>query len=254
MHPFTIAAAQSNSIKGDIAANVQIHADFVRTASEHDVDVIVFPELSLTGYERELARDLIIAPEDKRLRLLHELSRRYDITIIAGAPVESGLEKPHIGALIISPDRSFIYAKKHLHGGEEDFFSPGDQTCVLNLNGMPVGLAICADTNHPIHAREAAEQGASIYAAGVLLNERAYAPDTTLLQTYASEHAMLVVIANYSKPTGGWTPAGKSAVWNEQGQQIAQADGTEAALVLATKHAEGWRGRVIEHIPKESGV
>jgi predicted amidohydrolase/LPS sulfotransferase NodH len=250
MPSFTIAAAQTSSVKGDIAANVQIHTDFVRIAAEHDVDVIVFPELSLTGYEPELAGDLILAPEDKRLHRLHELSRRLDLTIIAGAPVESGLEKPHIGALIFSPGQSFIYAKNHLHGGEEMFFSPGDQTCVLNIKGRQVGLAICADTNHPDHARDAADHGASIYAAGVLLNENAYASDTALLQTYASKHGMLVVMANYSKHTGGWTPAGKSAIWDEEGQQVTKADGTENALVLATRHAEGWRGRVIKHVSK----
>ncbi len=124
MPSFTIAAAQPSSVKGDIVANVQIHTDFVRIAAEHDVDVIVFPELSLTGYEPELAGDLILAPEDKRLHRLHELSRRLDLTIIAGAPVESGSEKPHIGTLIFSPGQSFIYAKKHLHGGEDMFFHP----------------------------------------------------------------------------------------------------------------------------------
>lgn len=109
--------------------------------------------------------DLILAPEDKRLHRLHELSRRLDLTIIAGAPVESGIEKPHIGALVFSPGQPSIYAKKHLHGGEEMFLSPGGQTCVLNIKGRQVGLAICADTNYPDHARDAADHGASIYAA-----------------------------------------------------------------------------------------
>jgi predicted amidohydrolase len=48
---FSIAAAQSSSIPGDIEANVARHAVFVRTAARAQVNLIVFPELSLTGYE-----------------------------------------------------------------------------------------------------------------------------------------------------------------------------------------------------------
>ena len=245
MTPFTIATAESSSVKGHIVANVQIHAKFVRTAAEHGVDVVVFPELSLTGYEPELAGGLILTPEDTGHRLLHELSRRHDITIIAGAPIYSGLEKPHIGALVFSSASSYKYAKKHLHGGEEVYFSPGAHPCVLDMQGVPVGLAICADITHPVHAREAAAHGAAIYAAGVLITENGYGPDTRLMQGYTSDHAMLVVMANHSQPTGGHISAGKSAIWNEQGHKIAYAAGTEEVLVIAKRDADGWHGDVI---------
>ena len=49
MPEFTIAAAQASSVKGEIAQNVRRHAEFVVRAAEHQANVIVFPELSLTG-------------------------------------------------------------------------------------------------------------------------------------------------------------------------------------------------------------
>lgn len=245
MPPFTIAAAQSSSLRGDIAANVQTHVEFARKAAAYDTDVIIFPELSLSGYEMDLAGTLILAPEDDRLRPLHDLSRRFSMTIIAGAPTDSGLEKPHLGALIFSPENPSVYAKIHLHGDEVNYFSPGDAACVLDIKGTAVGVAICADITHPMHAKNAAGLGAAVYAAGVLLTEQAHGPDTAMMQTYASDHNMLTVLANHGRPTGGWISAGKSAIWDEQGRCIAQADGTEDALVLATRGTNDWQGRIV---------
>jgi predicted amidohydrolase len=61
---FTIAAAQSQSVKGDIAANVRRHAEFVRVAAALKADVIVFPELSLSGYEPTIAAEVALSPDD----------------------------------------------------------------------------------------------------------------------------------------------------------------------------------------------
>lgn len=231
MKNFTIAAAQSSSVKGHIESNVRRHAEFVRAAAEHHADVVVFPELSLTGYEPEIARTHLISMEDERLNPLRELADQFDLTIIAGAPVASSLDKPHIGALVIRSEDALIYLKQHLHTGEEAFFSPGNKRCVIDVKGMNVGLAICADTNEPSHPREAAQNGAAIYAAGVLVTEEGYTPDITLLQGYAVQYGMAVAMANHSTPTGGWIPAGKSAIWDDSGVLIAMADGTNEALV-----------------------
>ena len=55
--PITIAAAQSTSVKADVEQNVQIHIRFIRHAARNNVRLIVFPELSLTGYEPALELD-----------------------------------------------------------------------------------------------------------------------------------------------------------------------------------------------------
>ncbi len=63
MPPLIIAAAQSSSIAGDLAGNIARHQRFMQMAAEHGVQLLVFPELSLTGYERGLAAQLALAPE-----------------------------------------------------------------------------------------------------------------------------------------------------------------------------------------------
>jgi predicted amidohydrolase len=65
MKTITIAAAQSRSVRGDIETNVTIHAGYVRLAANHSCNLIIFPELSLTGYEPDIAADLILDTDDK---------------------------------------------------------------------------------------------------------------------------------------------------------------------------------------------
>lgn len=246
MSTFNIAAAQSISVKGDIVLNSKIHEKFVRVAAERDVDVVVFPELSLTGYEPELAEQLKISLDDDRLHLFKEFAQKSGITIVVGAPLESSQDKPHIGALVYCPEKVVSYAKQHLHPGEEFYFSSGEKDCIVEVRGMEVGLAICADTTHASHAQNAAEKGADIYAAGVLLTEGGYQADTALLKHYARRHNMVVLMANHCAPTGGWEPAGKSAIWDEKGRLVARAEGAEEALVIAEKSVNHWNGRVIK--------
>ena len=240
-----MAAAQTRSVKGEVAANVQIHVECVRVAAGHGADLVVFPELSLTGYEPELAAGLTLAADDERLHDLRDLARRYGITVIAGAPIASGGDKPHLGALILTPDTTLVYAKQHLHGGEGQFFSPGGRSCVVDVKGVRVGVAICADTMQASHPREAAANGAEIYAAGVVFTERGYAADAALLSGYAATHRIVVALANHSAETGGWTPAGRSAIWDEGGELIASTAGTEEAVVIAERAPTGWKGKIV---------
>ncbi len=241
MSKFSIAIAQSASIKGDIEANVAHHLEFCRLAASRSADIIFFPELSLSGYEPELARDCVLSPTDERLIPLHEISKQSGMTIVAGAPVLSESSTLHIGSICFMLDSSSqIYAKQHLHGDEKVFFTPGDRGCTLTLGDEKIALAICADTNHPDHAREAAKTGATLYAASVLFTNNGFHEDTALLQKYAATHKMVVLMANHSRKTGGYDPAGKSALWDETGRMLIQLRGTEEALILAEKETGRW--------------
>jgi predicted amidohydrolase len=238
---FSIAIAQSASVKGDIEANVAHHLKFVRLAASRGVQIIFFPELSLSGYEPELARECVLSADDERLIPLREICRQSGMTVVAGAPALSASGALHIGSFCLFPDGSTqIYAKQYLHPGEEAFFSPGDRGCSLALADEKIALAICADTTHPEHAREAAKTGATLYAASVLITNNGFHEDTQLLQNYASIYKMAVLMANHSHKTGGFEPTGKSALWDETGQRLIQLRGTEEALIVAEKEAGSW--------------
>ncbi len=245
MGPFSIAAAQIGSVRGDIEANVQRHSQCVLEAAEDDVDVIIFPELSLTGYEPELARDLILHVDDSRLAPLRRMALQHAITIVAGAPVASGGDRPYIGALVFSPEGPLTYFKQHLHPGEDEYFSSGEDGCDREVKEERLALAICADIAQASHAEAAARRGASIYAAGVLITPEGYETDAALLAGYARKYSLLAVMANHCKPTGGYDVAGKSAVWDEEGRLLAQAGELGTALVVAKKRDDSWQCNVV---------
>jgi predicted amidohydrolase len=242
----TIAAAQSASIAGDVAQNVARHVQFAKLAAQHDVKLLVFPELSLTGYELARARSLEIRPDATVLEPLRRLAQEAQMTIVAGAPLAGENDQFHIGALIFRRDGSVhTHTKEFLHGSEVEVFTSGPGGPLLQIEDASVGLAICADITHTEHAARARARGANVYAAGVLISEKGYAGDTAFLSQYAREHGMAVLMANYSGTSGGWVSAGKSAILSEDGTVVAASTGTEEELIIATKQTGKWNATVL---------
>lgn len=239
MNPFVISAAQSGSIKGDIKVNMQTHSEFIHAAAEYDADVIVFPELSLTGYEPALARDLALEAGEDILNPLVDLAKKTGMTIIAGCPIRSDSSKPYIGAFIFQPNGQIsIYRKRYLHSGEDRYFSPSVDNVVYRCKAESVGMAICADIENPAHPADAKKAGATIYAACVLMTPKGIDED-------AAKHKMVAIMANHATDTGGYTTAGRSAIWNESGMFLAGAEGAGNALIIASKTNGHWNGRTV---------
>jgi predicted amidohydrolase len=241
-----VAAAQSTSIPGDISRNIERHLQLGNIAAEHGVRLLVFPELSLTGYELALARPNAIRPECTRLDPLRDLAARADMTVVVGAPVPNDNGALYIGALAIRPDGSVsTYSKMHVHYSEEGVFTSGPGGPMLRVEDANVALAICRDAKQPQHAADAAARGANVYAAGVMVTESDYAAKAELLSKYASEHRMAALMANYSGVTGGDVSGGMSAVWSEDGQLVVASPGAEESLVIARKENGIWNGIVL---------
>jgi len=249
--PFVLAAAQTAPVAGDLSANLARHLDFAATAARHGVRFLQFPELSLTGYELALAHGCAVTLDDARLAPLAEAAQQYEMTLVAGAPLRLADGTLQLAALVFLPDGSMrTYAKQHLHPGEEAVFSAGQASLTLPLHATTsVALAICADTGHPEHPAAAQRCGATVYSAGMLLSVNGYPADTAQLQGYAREHQMAVLMSNYGAPSGGWQCAGGSALWDEHGERIAVAPPQGEALLVATRHADGWEGHCVTLLP-----
>jgi predicted amidohydrolase len=208
----------------------------------------------LTGYEPTLAAELALDARDAQLAPLQEQSDKLSVTIIAGCPIRSDEVKPYIGAFIIRPQQPVVaYRKRFLHPGEEQHFIPSDDVVVCNCHGRAVGIAICADISHPRHAADASQQNATIYAAGLAFTPKGIAEAETAMSGYAREYQFLAVMANCASATGGYPMAGRSAIWDESGTLIAQAEATGESLVLAQATPNGWTGRLVEMFNKAPG-
>jgi predicted amidohydrolase len=242
---FKIAVAQISSEKGNIDKNIQDHVKAIQCAIEHAVSIVVFPELSLTGYEPELAENLALTIDDERLNPIQEIAVNNSIYVVVGAPIKTK-DISEIGVIIFSPDGSITsYSKMNLHPGEEKYFKAGKELKTIAVKNQKVAIAICADTNNPMHVKAYAENGASIYAAGVLITEGGYTPDTEKLHSYARQYHMLVTMANHCQPTGGWQPVGKSSAWDENGI-LAVAGIDSKSLLISEKISNHWRSVIVE--------
>ncbi|HWB94748.1 MAG TPA: nitrilase-related carbon-nitrogen hydrolase, partial [Puia sp.] len=83
-----IGVAQTKPVKGAIDANIINHKKLIAVAVEQRVDILVFPELSITGYEPELAKELVTTEDDPRFDDFQLISNGSRITLAIGAPVQ----------------------------------------------------------------------------------------------------------------------------------------------------------------------
>lgn len=245
------AAAQLAVRRADTAAalkdNLETHARAMATAAAAGVDVMVCPELSLTGYELDLLDNLALALDTPLLLALSDAAQQHQLTALVGAPIAIPGDKPRIGCIILHPDGTrSAYAKQYLHASENNHASPGEPGVqTLRVHDAVCAPAICYDTEHRAHARGAREAGASAYLAGVLWSEKGYAQDAATLAGHARELGLLAVLANHGAPSGGYQSAGQSAIWAPDGSLIACAPPCGNALVIAQAKTGQWQGTAL---------
>ncbi len=221
----------------------------IEQAAKHKVSVLLFPELSLTGYEPSMANELAILETDSRLQKLQRLADEYNMVLLVGAPKKINGNKPQIGLFVISPnEKIFCYSKMHLHEGENFTFTAGNKDDYIQRDsGLKIGLAICADTSVKWHPELAVEQGANCYLASMLISHAGYEADSAQLSNYALNYNMIVAMANYSGITGEWSCAGRSTIWGNNGQLIATVNDEEFALVMIELQQDNkmWVGETV---------
>jgi predicted amidohydrolase len=229
--PLTIAVAQPLIVSYDVAANALTHAAMVRSAGAR---VVVFPELSLTGYELDAPA---IEVADSRLIPLIEACAETGALALVGAPVPGEASESHIAILAVEGSGAAIaYRKMWLGAAEALRFTPGRRPVVVRVDGWRLGLAVCKDTGVPQHASDTAALGMDAYVAAVLeFAEDAAVPDERAGRV-AADHRVWVAMASFAGSTGGGytRAAGCSAVWRPDGAAVARAGPETGALARAT--------------------
>lgn len=226
-----LAVAQPLTISGDLEGNARRHAAAVSTAAAR---VVVFPELSLTGYDFSVG---LVDPDDLRLAPLVEACDRAGAVALAGAPVAAaGGEGANIAVLAIDGGGvSVVYRKLYLGGAEGLRFVPGPEPAVLAVDGWRLGLAVCKDSGVAEHAVRTAALGIDGYVAGVLELADDVDLPVTRARRIGAEHGVWVAMASFAGSTGeGYDrAAGCSGVWLAEGTEIARAGPEVGALARA---------------------
>lgn len=246
----TIAAAQTKPVKNNIAANLEDHIRLVTLAALHGVQLIVFPEMSLTGYEREQAAGFAFTENDSRLDVLKERSVLHNMIIIAGAPVYISSQL-HIGAFIIFPDnRVLIYTKQFLHMGEDISFTPSfNYNPIIALEEEVISLAICADITNTKHPANASLNKTTLYIAGIFYSPNGIGEAYEQLSSYSRQYSMNVLMANFGGPSYQGESAGQSAFWNSNGKLVGKCDSSGEELLIVEKSGGDWIAGSIKTFP-----
>ena len=231
-----IAIAQIQPVKGDIPKNIRLHQKWINIAIEADADLIVFSELSLTGYEPELAEELALPPNAPTLDLFQQISNLHQISIALGLPTSSERGN-HISMLIFQPNRTRqVYTKQMLHQDECPYFVAGNTPLLFEVEDQQIAPAICYESLQPKHSEQAHELGATLYLASVAKAQKGIDKAFYIYPRVAQKYAMPVLMSNCIGPCDNFLGAGQSSVWNSHGvclESLGKA--VEGILVYDTK-------------------
>ncbi|MAR14289.1 MAG: NAD+ synthase [Chloroflexi bacterium] len=238
MHTLRIAMAQINPVVGDIQGNTDKIKNYIKQAQEHNVDVITFPELALTGYPPEdlLFKRHFIDDIKKHLQEITQFAK--GITAIIGlAREENGL----LNSAAVIHDRKMInyYDKKLLPNygvfDEKRYFISGDKNPVYLIDGITVGINICEDIwfeNGPTkdQARLGAQLILNINGSPFDIEKRAIREN--MLKERALENNVFI---SYTNMVGGQDELvfdGGSVILNPMGEVISRGKTFEEDLII----------------------
>jgi predicted amidohydrolase len=227
----TVAVAQPRVLPEDVRANALAHAAMVIAANAR---LVVFPELSLTGYELDAVP---VAPEDGALEPIVSACAERESIALVGAPVAGGKGDRHISMLRIDGrGAEVVYHKWFLGGDEVGRFAPGSGPAAIDVDGWRVGLGICKDTGMHEHVAATAALGIDLYVAGVVHHAEELGEQEERAVRIAQACDAHVALASFAGPTGGGyeRTAGVSSIWASDGAPIARAGTEPGELARAT--------------------
>jgi NAD+ synthase (glutamine-hydrolysing) len=248
-----IALAQMNTTVGDLEGNAALVLRGVALARDAKADLVVFPELTLTGYPPE---DLVLRRQfiDDNLKVLKEVVRKIKgvAAVVGFVDREDGLYNAaafvHGGRIVARHHKIFL--PNYGVFDENRYFQPGKQANTVMLNGITIGINICEDIWYPQgptlaqalvgDAEVIVNISASPYHRGKLrLRE-------DMLATRAVDNQVIVAYANAIGGQDELVFDGNSLILDHQGRTVARGRSFEEDLVLADVDADAV-ARVRQH-------
>ncbi|KTC63008.1 carbon-nitrogen hydrolase [Pseudomonas fluorescens ABAC62] len=232
-----VALYQCAPLPLEVASNLKRLRQLAHEAT--DADVLVLPEMFLTGYNigAEAVGALAEAQDGDSAQTIADIAQSTGLAILYGYPerAEDGQIYNAVQLIDAHGQRVCNYRKTHLFGDlDRTMFSAGnDDFPVVELNGWKLGFLICYDLEFPENTRRLALAGAEV----ILVPTANMVPfdfvaDVTV-RARAFENQCYVAYANYCGHEGEIRYCGQSSIAAPDGQRIAQA-GLDEALIVAT--------------------
>jgi len=227
-----IALAQIHPTKGDIPTNIEKHKQFIDLANKQQADAVFFSELSLTGYEPNLAKALAFQVDDERLNTFQEISNDHSITIGLGLPTHA-TNGIHISMAIFQPNTTTIfYHKQQLHEDELPYFINGNQQVVIEIEKQKITPAICYESLRMDHAAHAASLGSTIYLASVAKPQGGLEKAMVHYPKIAQRYQLPVMMVNCIGYCDNFESVGQTGIWNSKGKLLAQLGKQEEGILV----------------------
>ena len=242
-----VALAQINPTVGDLAGNAGLIADAVKSAQAAGANLIVFPEMIVTGYPVE---DLALRPsfQAASIRAVQEIAASItgDIVAVVGYLGRSSKETGPQNSVAIIHDGKIraTYVKRHLpnYGVFDEFrnFVAGDQSLVVRIHGVDVAVAICEDIWHPLDSIAARTPGLLVVPNGSPFERNKDDVRLALVQKRAKEISAPVAYVNMTGGQDDLVFDGDSIVVGKDGSVLARtAQFDDQLMVVDIECAEG---------------
>ena len=249
----TVAVAQTESILGDVEANLRKHLDIVDAARSAGVEVLLFPEMSLTGHSA--GPDALRLAIHRNHRFIADIARAAGKTCTVFGVIEEAAAAQFFNSSIAVRDGKIIFVHRKInlatYGKLEDgkHFAAGSQIETFDLSpGWRASILICADTWNPALVHLAALQDATLLLAPISSAVEAVGAEfdnpggwEINLRFYALTYGMPVMMANRVGQEGDLTFWGGSRILDPFGRALATATGGGEQLVHAQLDFEGVR-------------
>lgn len=240
-----IGLGQINPSLGNLSRNIDIYEDLFARAKDQAIDMLIFPELGLTGYFlRDMVPEVALKEDSAILKRLRDMSR--EIAIVTGFVEES---KEHLfynaGAYIEDGEIRHIHRKVYLptYGmfDEQRYFARGNKIRAFDTKFGRAALLICEDLWHPSTAYIAFQDRADLLLVlssspgrGVDRGEKLIISDTweTMNRVYAKLFSQFVLFVNRVGYEDGINFWGGSEIISPEGPQIAKGCYFQEELVI----------------------
>lgn len=231
-----IAILQAAAARGDKTANLERVRRAAAAAGAGGADVLVVPELFLTGYNiGRLAIELAEDRDGPSMTALGQIARNSGCGLVMGFPERDGPRVFNSAVLIDAQGtQRALYRKMHLFGGTEtELFAAGEELCVVEMAGSQIGLAVCYDIELPEFCRALKRRGAEIILAPTANMTPFWEVPTTFVRARALENAVTLAYVNHCGVEDGMRFTGLSCITGADGLDLARAGRAAEALLIA---------------------
>lgn len=244
-----VAVAQISCALGDLDANLRKFRDFVSRAKKSGADLVVFPEMSDTGYSMPVIRKQARPWKDGAASELQKIAKENSIALVAGISDREGDSIFNAQVLVNAKGEALAkYRKTHLVTAapldERVCLSPGNEFVTKKIDGFNVGMSICYDLRFPEMMRTLAVK----HGANVIVNSSAWpvvrAEHLRILAlARAVENQSYFIIANRVGTDDGVTFCGGSLIVDPAGKILANGSAGGEELIEAEIS-----GKIIEEV------